>query len=151
MVVTSERIRWDEQVDRLGNATDCFREWRKVIFIVAPCILKSIVHSPKNAQFINLVKSFKFTLKYTIISLLRVSVFNDHNQGALSVPNWSYIYVKTLGKITSFYKLGDVAACRRAACVLCAVHCTQNSHAALRHAATSPNLYNDVILPSVLT
>jgi len=24
-------------------------------------------------------------------------------------------------------------------------------HAALRHAATSPNLYNDVILPSVLT
>ena len=24
-------------------------------------------------------------------------------------------------------------------------------HASLRHAATSPNLYNDVILPSVLT
>ena len=24
-------------------------------------------------------------------------------------------------------------------------------HAALRHAATSPNLYNDIILPSVLT
>jgi len=34
-----------------------------------------------------LVKSFKFTLKYTIISLLHVSVFNDHHQGALSVPN----------------------------------------------------------------
>ena len=33
----------------------------------------------------------------------------------------SYIYVKTLGKITSLYILGDVAACRRAACVLCAV------------------------------
>jgi len=46
-----------------------------------------IVHSPKNALFINLVKSFKFTLKYTIISLLHVSVFNDHHQGALSVPN----------------------------------------------------------------
>jgi len=27
----------------------------------------------------------------------------------------SYIYVKTLGKITSLYILGDVAACRRAA------------------------------------
>ena len=27
-----------------------------------------------------------FTLKYTIISLLHVSVFNDHHQGALSVP-----------------------------------------------------------------
>jgi len=25
-------------------------------------------------------------LKYTIISLLHVSVFNDHHQGALSVP-----------------------------------------------------------------
>ena len=46
-----------------------------------------VVHSPTNALFTNLVKSFKFTLKYTIISLLRVSVFNDHHQGALSVPN----------------------------------------------------------------
>jgi len=31
---------------------------------------------------------------------------------------------------------------------LCPAH---NTHATLRHAATSPNLYNDVILPSVLT
>ena len=32
------------------------------------------------------------------------------------------------------------------------LHCTaHNTHAALRHAATSPNTYNDVILPSVLT
>jgi len=46
-----------------------------------------VVHSPTNALFINLVKSFKFTLKYTIISLLHVSVFNEHHQGALSVPN----------------------------------------------------------------
>ena len=45
------------------------------------------VHTPANALLINLVKSFKFTLKYTIISLLHVSVFNDHHQGALSVPN----------------------------------------------------------------
>jgi len=81
----------------------------------------NVAHSPTNALFINLVKSFKFTLKYTIISLLHVSVFNDHHQGALSVPNYSYIYVETLGKITTLYKLGDVAAYRRAACVLCAV------------------------------
>ena len=46
-----------------------------------------VVHSPTIALFINLVKSFKFTLQYTIISLLHVSVFNDHHQGALSVPN----------------------------------------------------------------
>ena len=98
-----------------------------------------VVHSPTNALFINLVKSFKFTLKYTIISLLHVSVFNDHHHGALSVPNQSYIYVKTLGKITSLYKLGDVAACCR------------TIRAALQHAATSPNLYNDIILPSILT
>ena len=39
-----------------------------------------------------------------------------------------YLYItkvifmlKTLGKITSLYKLSDVAACHRAACVLCAV------------------------------
>ena len=82
------------------------------------------VHNPTNALFINLVRSFKFALKYTIISLLHVSVFNNHHQGALSVPKYSYIYFKTLGKITSLYKLGDVAAC---------------------------HLHNDVILPSVLT
>ena len=40
-----------------------------------------------NALFIKLVKSSKFTLQYTIISLLHVSVFNDHHQGALSVPD----------------------------------------------------------------
>jgi len=34
-----------------------------------------------------LLKVLKFTLKYTIISLLHVSVFNDHPQRALSVPN----------------------------------------------------------------
>ena len=48
---------------------------------------------------------------------------------------------------------------RRVACGLCAVQsetdfvslCTaHNPHAALRF-ATSPNLYNDLILPSVLT
>ena len=69
-----------------------------------------VVHSPTNAVHINFVKSFKFTLKSTIISLLHASVFNDHHQRALSVPNWSNIYVKTLGKITSLYKLDDVAA-----------------------------------------
>jgi len=46
-----------------------------------------VVHSPTNALFISLVESFKFTLKYATISLLHVSVFNDHHQGALSVPN----------------------------------------------------------------
>ena len=46
-----------------------------------------VVHIPTNALFINSVKSFKFTLKYTIISLLYVSVFNDHHQAALSVPD----------------------------------------------------------------
>ena len=40
-------------------------------------------HSPTNALCINLVKSFKFTLKYTIISLLHVPVFNDHQQEAV--------------------------------------------------------------------
>jgi len=38
-----------------------------------------VLHTPTNALFINLVESFKFTLKYTIISLLHVSVLNDHS------------------------------------------------------------------------
>ena len=46
-----------------------------------------VFHSPTNSLFINVVKSLKFTLKYTIISLLHVSIFNDHHQRALSVPN----------------------------------------------------------------
>jgi len=41
-------------------------------------------------------------------------------------------------------------------CVQCRVRlhslCTaHNTHTALRHATTSPNLYNNVILPSILT
>ena len=46
-----------------------------------------VVHTPTNVLFINLVKSFKFALKYTIISLLHIAVFSDHHQGALSVRN----------------------------------------------------------------
>jgi len=48
---------------------------------------KIYVGDTLSALFINLVKSFKFTLKYTIILLLHVSVFSDHHQGALTVPN----------------------------------------------------------------
>jgi len=44
------------------------------------------VYTPIYVLFINLVKSSKFTLKYTVISILHVSFFNDHHQGALSVP-----------------------------------------------------------------
>jgi len=44
-----------------------------------------VLNSPTNALFINLVKSFKFTLRYTIILLTHVSVFNEHHQGALSL------------------------------------------------------------------
>ena len=60
-----------------------------VILIRNTCIESEsnyVVHSPTNALFINLVKGIKFKLKYTIISLLHVSVFNDYHQGALSVP-----------------------------------------------------------------
>ena len=47
----------------------------------------TLLHMNLKQNFINLVKSFKLTLKCTIISLLHVSVFNDRHQGALSVPN----------------------------------------------------------------
>jgi hypothetical protein len=69
-------------------------------FLLVPCVISYmsfyrrtmhfeiyVVHSTTNALFINLAKSFKFTLKYTIILLLHVSVFSDHHQGVLSVPN----------------------------------------------------------------
>ena len=42
------------------------------------------VHSPTNALF-NLKNTLKFTLKYTHISLLHVSVF-DHYQRACTEP-----------------------------------------------------------------
>jgi len=109
------------QVDITKTCMENNTETRGLPFTANTLKQINVLHSPTNALFIILVKSFKFTLKCTIISLVHVSVFNDHYQGALSVPNSSYIYVKTLGKITSLYKLGDVAACRRAACVLCAV------------------------------
>ena len=56
-----------------------------------------IVHSPTNALFINLVIRFKFTLKYAIISLLHISVFNDHVNKVIfllthSVKLGRYIY-----------------------------------------------------------
>jgi len=86
------------------------------------------VHTLTNALFINLVKSFKFTFKYTI-SLLHVSVFNDHYHIAICLfayfcNLYLYLFVLCINLKTPF-------------------HC--------RHAATSPNIYKDVISPIVLT
>ena len=55
-----------------------------VVTFLYHCSVRSeipIVHSPTNALFIKLGKVLKFTLKYTQISLLYVSVY-DHHQGA---------------------------------------------------------------------
>jgi len=46
------------------------------------------------------------------------------------------MYVKTLGKIMLLYILGDVAACRRVACVLCAVQNETHSVDFKMHGAT---------------
>jgi len=67
-----------------------FKELIKFFFFLNCCTVHFEiypVHTPTNALFINLVKLLKFTLKYTVISLLHVSVFNGRHQGALSIPN----------------------------------------------------------------
>jgi len=46
-----------------------------------------VVYTPTNVPFINWGKSFKFTLKYKIISLLHVSVFIDRHHEALYVTD----------------------------------------------------------------
>ena len=76
-------------IDNNNNNNNTVEKLYLIFFVVAPCILKpaQFTHSPTNALFMNLVKHFKFTVQYTIISLLHVSVFNDHHQGGLSVPN----------------------------------------------------------------
>jgi len=85
------------------------------------------------------------------------------NQGTLSAPHLGDVAASrraacVLCAVQNAPHLSDVAASRRAACVLCVVQSetvslctTHNTLAALRLAATSPNIYNDVILPSVLT
>jgi len=40
----------------------------------------------------------------TIVDVRRLKV-NDHYHGALSVPNQSYIHIKTLGKMTSLCRI----------------------------------------------
>jgi len=42
--------------------------------------------------FINLKNTLKFTLNYTQISLLHVSVF-DYHQGASTKPGWLKLYL----------------------------------------------------------
>ena len=44
-----------------------------------------VVHTPTNAPFIKLGKVLRFALKYTVISLLHVSVY-DHYQGTCTAP-----------------------------------------------------------------
>jgi hypothetical protein len=57
------------------------------------------VHTPTNVLFINLGKSSKFTLKYTTVSLLHVSVFNDHHQ---ELTHQQIYYLLTWLKVQNF-------------------------------------------------
>ena len=90
-------------------------------------------HTNKCNYLINLVKSFKFTLKYTIISLLHVSVFNDHHHGALYLI---YIYAEALCVACTAHKTHAVSltlhytqhTCRSTVS-LCTAH---NTHVALQ-------------------
>ena len=54
-------------------------------FIVTPYVLVYVQFTHKQIQFLILKNALKFTLKYTKISLLHVSVF-DHHQGACTEP-----------------------------------------------------------------
>ena len=86
--IGSGEFSFDVEVDEVNNAWSIASI--SVLYFFYGCTVHFeiyVVHSRTNAVFINLVKSFKFKLKYTIISLLHVSVSNDHHQGALSVPN----------------------------------------------------------------
>ena len=98
------------------------------MFIVAPSILKSTQFTHKQMHY--LLAWLRVLNLHTIISLLHHST-----QHTTHMP---------------FYSLAlhcTQHTCRSAVS-LCTAH---NTHAALRHAATSSNLYNDVIVPSVLT
>jgi len=57
----------------------------KEIFIVALCILINAEFTNQQMHFFILKHTIKFTLKYTKISLLHISVF-EHHQGACTEP-----------------------------------------------------------------
>ena len=65
------------------------------------------------------------------------------------------LLLKQSVKLCYFILCGDVAACRETACVLFvvqnAIYTTNSTHAISRHIATSPQIYDDVILLNVLT
>ena len=88
-----------------------------------------VVHSPTNILFINLVKSFKFTLKYTIISL-RYYMFRS----LMTIIRELYL---CLTKV--IFVLKHSVKLRRYIYLVMWQHFVER-HAALRNAATSPNL-----------
>ena len=87
-------------------------------------VLTYAIHTPTNAVFINLIKSFKFTLKYTIISPLHVSVFNDLHQELYLYLTKVIFMLKHSVKLRRY--INQVMWQR-----------VVGRHAALRHAATS--------------
>ena len=66
-----------------------FRQAKQNLSNFYRCTMHSniyVVHTPTRALFIKLGKVLKFTLKYALISLLRVSVYH-HHQGACTAPD----------------------------------------------------------------
>jgi len=76
---------------------------KNIFCIVAPCILKFSKFTHQQMHYLlTWLRSFKFTLKYTIIWLLHVSAFNDHHQGALSVLHCTQHTCRYTGYILKF-------------------------------------------------
>jgi len=65
---------------------DRFCRKATVVLIIIGTFMFFVVHTPTNALFIKLGKVLKFILKYTLISLLHVSVY-DRYQGACTAPD----------------------------------------------------------------
>ena len=81
----SENMR-HKQERNFGFGTTLPKGGYRFFLSLSRAFFKSTQSTHQNALS-DLVKNFKFALKYTITSLLNISVFNDHHQGALSVPN----------------------------------------------------------------
>ena len=89
-----------------------------------------ILFTHQQMHFLLNLEKFKFTLRYTQLSLLHVSVF-DHPQGALQSLAIVIFLLKLSVKLCSI-SCGYVAACRETACVLF----VDKTHAISWHAAT---------------
>ena len=99
-----------------------------ILFIVVPCILKSIQFTHQQIYYFYLLNLEEFKIYTKIHTNIAPTCFGLRPSSGSLQLNLAKVILEHSVQLRRYMLFGDVAACHRMTCVLCAAH---NTHIVL--------------------